>query len=145
MWSFKGSFRVSGLLTCWLRTPQVPVWRKRRQLDGNHIDFYDPASKVMQHHIPLFYCFRSTKFCPRPREEGIQILLLDEGVATTLHITLHYKKNMWDGVWIGSCSSLNFFTISLGPVGILDVKGNRYEIGHPETGNPCQGCPSCVT
>lgn len=30
--------------------------------------------------------------------EGIQILLLDEGVATTLRITLHYKKNIWDGV-----------------------------------------------
>ena len=30
--------------------------------------------------------------------KGIQILPLDEGVATTLYITLHYKKNRWDGV-----------------------------------------------
>lgn len=115
MWSFKGSFRVSGLLTCWLRTPQVPVWRKTARWKS-HIDFYDPASKVMQHHIPLFYCFRSTKFC-HVQGEGIQILLLDEGVATTLHITLHYKRIYvgWGMNWF----MLKLFTISLGPVGIL--------------------------
>lgn len=74
------------------------------ELDGSHVDFYNQASKVVQYHITQFYVPGIYKVLPKFKGREHRFLH-DGGIA--LHC-----KHMWDGIQTGSCSGLNFHSLS---------------------------------
>lgn len=111
----------------------MPQEQGERELDGNHIDFYEPASKVLQHpSTPRspFCRLRSTKVCSSPRGREYRLYYC----WRSGNITLRYIVRRICGV------GYNWFTLQPKCLpsleGFQDVQANGFEV--PCSWNPCQ-------
>lgn len=99
-----GSVTTAGLLSWWLRDPNVHVQRNWERSMGNPTAFYDPVWEAMQRHFHLIvFAGREALASPQSRRrEPDSIFWWEECKGICCHVLSHrsWGGEAWGDVWV---------------------------------------------